>query len=52
MRNRITLILFLVFILLLVYTTVVGIKIGNFQILSIPQIIEKNNLLKKAALFF
>lgn len=47
MRNRITLILFLVFILLLVYTTVVGIKIGNFQILSISQMIEKNNLLNE-----
>lgn len=47
MRNRITLILFLVFILLLVYTTVIGVKIGNFQILSISQIIEKNNVLNE-----
>lgn len=47
MRNRITLILFLVFILLLVYTTVIGVKIGNFQILSISQMIEKNNILNE-----
>lgn len=47
MRNRVTIILFLVFILLLVYSCVVGIKIGNFQILSISQIIEKNNTLNE-----
>lgn len=47
MRNRITMILLLVFILLLVYTSVIGIKIGNFQILSISQMIEKNKILNE-----
>lgn len=47
MRNRITMILLLVFVLLLVYTSVIGIKIGNFQILSISQIIEKNKTLNE-----
>ena len=43
MRNRITLIISLVSIILLAIVTIYGIEIGNFKILSISQIIEKND---------
>lgn len=43
--KKVTLIITLVSILLLIFIAVYGIGIGSFQILSISQIIEKNNLL-------
>lgn len=43
MRNRITLIISLVSIILLAIVTIHGIEIGSFKILSISQIIEKND---------
>lgn len=43
MRNRITLIISLVSIILLAIVTIYGIEIGSFKILSISQIIEKND---------
>lgn len=43
MRSNITLLIILVSIILLAYVGIEGIKIGNFQVLSISQLIEKNN---------
>lgn len=43
--NKITLIITLVSIILLAWLIFIGISIGNFEILSISQIIEKNDLL-------
>ena len=43
MRDRITLIIILVSIILLAFLTIHGIKLGSFEILSISQIIEKND---------
>lgn len=45
MRNKIVTIIILVSIALLIFSMVNGISIGNFQILSISQIKEKNNYL-------
>lgn len=42
MKNNITLLIILVSIILLVCLGLEGIKIGNFEILSISQLIEKN----------
>lgn len=43
MRNKITTIIVLCSIILLVYVTTNGIKLGEFQLLSVSQLIEKNN---------
>lgn len=43
MKNRITLIISLVSIILLAIVMIYGIEIGSFKILSISQIIEKND---------
>lgn len=45
MRNRITIITILLSLILLVYAFLQGIKIGDFQVLSIFQLIEKNDAL-------
>lgn len=45
MRNRITPIIILISIILLIYTAFYGIKIGSFQVLSISELIERNNAL-------
>lgn len=47
MRSRLTLIIILISIILLVYVSLEGIKIGGFQILSISELIEKNDNLNK-----
>lgn len=43
MRDRITLIIILVSIILLAFLTIYGIRLGSFEILSISQIISKND---------
>lgn len=43
MRNRITLIISLISIILLAFLTINGIRLGSFEILSISQIIAKND---------
>jgi len=45
MRGRVTIIIILVSIVLLIFSTVKGIKIGEFQILSVSQLKEKNDSL-------
>ena len=45
MKNRITSIIILISLILLIYTAFYGIKIGSFQILSISELIEKNDAL-------
>ena len=45
MRNKITPIIILVSLALLVYTALYGITIGGFKILSIPQLIARNDTL-------
>jgi len=42
MRNNITLLIILVSVIILAYAGTQGIKIGNFEVLSIIQLIEKN----------
>jgi len=43
MRNRITLIISLISIILLAFLTINGVRLGSFEILSISQIIAKND---------
>lgn len=45
MRNRITPIIILLTLAILIYTAFHGIEIGNFQVLSIAQLVEKNDAL-------
>lgn len=45
MRNKITLLITLLSIILLLIATIQGINIGNFEVLSISQIKEKDNML-------
>ena len=45
MRNNITLLIILVSVILLAYVGTQGIKIGSFEVLSIAQLIEKNQQL-------
>lgn len=45
MKNKITSIIFLLLIILLIVAIFVGIKIGNFQILSVSDLKEKNQKL-------
>ena len=47
MKNNITLLITLVSIALLIYVGLEGIKIGDFEVLSISQLIEKNKDLDK-----
>jgi len=47
MINKITLIITLISIILLAFVMFRGINIGNFEILSISQVINKNNLLNE-----
>lgn len=47
MRSKITLIIVLISILILTFAALNGIKIGNFQILSISQLKEKNDTLNE-----
>ncbi len=42
MRSNVTLLIILISIILLSYIAVEGIKIGNFEILSVAQLIERN----------
>ena len=46
MRSRISVIIILISIVLLVVATVNGIKIGDFQILSVSELVEKNDNLQ------
>lgn len=43
MRSKITILIILIAIIVLTYVAIEGIKIKDFQILSISQLIEKNN---------
>lgn len=45
MINKMSSIIALVSIILLIFIALYGINVGGFQILSVSQIIEKNNLL-------
>lgn len=47
MRGNITLLIILISIIILSYVGIEGIQIGNFQILSISQLIEKNEELEE-----
>lgn len=50
MKNRITAIVVLISLLLLVFGTIKGIKIGDFKIASISELTEKNDVLEKKIL--
>ena len=45
MKSNITLVIILVSIIFLIYVGLEGIKVGNFEVLSISQLIEKNEKL-------
>ena len=45
MRNQTTFILLAICFLAIVYVLIYGVKIGGFEVLSVKQIIEKNNIL-------
>lgn len=47
MKNKITLIIFLLLIVLLIVAIFVGIRIGKFQILSVSELREKNETLNE-----
>ena len=46
MRNKINAIIILLAIALLIFATLRGVKIGNFELLSISGLVEKNNYLE------
>ena len=47
MRSRISTVLVLVFLVILVFLAYKGIKIGEFEVLSISQLIQKDEMLKE-----
>lgn len=50
MKNQITIILLLIFLIVIIFASVHGFKIGNFEVLSIQQLMDKNgNLNEKIA---